>query len=68
MQATVAAVAEDGSGSVVLDDGTPLTYPTAAFEASGLVRLRVGQRVRLVIEAGKVTLVTIGAGREAVSR
>ena len=48
MQGTVATWdAESGSGSVLLDDGTPLEFPAAAFARSGLRLLRLGQRVRL---------------------
>jgi cold shock CspA family protein len=39
---------DDGSGSVLLDDGTPLSFPGEAFRASGLRLLRLGQRLRLV--------------------
>ncbi|GAA4945697.1 cold-shock protein [Uniformispora flossi] len=38
------------SGTVLLDDGTPLPYPASAFDASGLRLLRPGQRVRLKVE------------------
>jgi 2-phospho-L-lactate guanylyltransferase len=49
MQATVATFDEDTrSGTVLLDDGTPLGFSTDAFAASGLRLLRSGQRVRLV--------------------
>ncbi len=34
-------------GSVLLDDGTPLPFDAAAFDAGGLRLLRVGQRVRI---------------------
>jgi 2-phospho-L-lactate guanylyltransferase len=37
------------SGSVVLDDGVELPYDGAAFDASGLRLLRVGQRVRIEV-------------------
>ena len=52
-----------GSGAVLLDDGSRVPFPAAAFAASGLRLLRVGQRVRL--ERGddgavaRVTLVTM---------
>lgn len=36
-----------GAGAVLLDDGKRLGFPAAAFAASGLRLLRVGQRVRL---------------------
>lgn len=39
---------ETRSGSVLLDDGTPVEFGAAAFEAGGLRLLRPGQRVRPV--------------------
>jgi len=61
MQGTVAAFdADSGTGTVYLDDGTEVTFPTEAFVASGLRHLRLGQRVRL--ESGEdrqITLVTL---------
>ncbi|WP_256104911.1 hypothetical protein [Streptomyces sp. ODS05-4] len=54
------------SGSVLLDDGTPVDFPAAAFDAGGLRLLRPGQRVRIETaepadEAGapRITLVTL---------
>ncbi|MEU2790771.1 MULTISPECIES: hypothetical protein [unclassified Streptomyces] len=38
------------SGSVLLDDGTPLPFDAAAFDAGGLRLLRPGQRVRIDVE------------------
>ena len=38
---------ETRSGSVLLDDGTPLPFDAAAFDAGGLRLLRPGQRVRI---------------------
>ncbi|KAF4409077.1 MULTISPECIES: hypothetical protein [Streptomyces] len=38
---------ETRSGSVLLDDGTPLDFDAAAFDAGGLRLLRPGQRVRI---------------------
>lgn len=49
VQGTVAEFHPDGSGRVLLDDGTPLEFDAAAFAASGLQRLRSGQRVRLAV-------------------
>ena len=65
MQGTVAEFdGTDGSGSVLLDDGTPVGFGGDAFAASGLRHLRVGQRVRLETDGAgrvtKVTLVTMG--------
>jgi 2-phospho-L-lactate guanylyltransferase len=48
MQGTVSEFdTTTGSGAVLLDDGTRVPFPAAAFAASGLRLLRVGQRVRL---------------------
>lgn len=53
------------SGSVLLDDGTPVPFDAAAFDAGGLRLLRVGQRVRIECadtgDSGerRVTLVTL---------
>ncbi|MET8556884.1 hypothetical protein ABZV64_18285 [Streptomyces sp. NPDC004959] len=53
----------DHSGSVLLDDGTPVPFDGAAFLAGGLRLLRPGQRVRVEIEGQaaerRVTLVTL---------
>ncbi|MBZ4323321.1 hypothetical protein [Streptomyces huiliensis] len=58
-------------GSVLLDDGTPVPFDAAAFDAGGLRLLRPGQRVRIELadEPGgpgavdgperRVTLVTL---------
>jgi 2-phospho-L-lactate guanylyltransferase len=52
--------ASTGTGSVLLDDGTPLEFGAAAFAASGLRLLRPGQRVRLrTDEAGGISFLTI---------
>ncbi|MEV7868100.1 hypothetical protein AB0P17_18800 [Streptomyces sp. NPDC088124] len=58
---------ETRCGSVLLDDGTPVEFDAAAFDAGGLRLLRVGQRVRIETEstgeAGgapfRITLVTL---------
>lgn len=48
MQATVKEFSEETrSGSVILDDGTEIPLPAAAFSASGLLKLQFGQRVRI---------------------
>ncbi|MEU2164748.1 hypothetical protein [Streptomyces sp. NPDC019208] len=51
------------SGSVLLDDGTPVVFDTAAFDAGGLRLLRPGQRVRIETDgegdALRITLVTL---------
>jgi 2-phospho-L-lactate guanylyltransferase len=61
MQGTVATYDPHGrSGTLLLDDGTELAFPTAAFDASGLRLLRLGQRVRIdQDESGAVIRVTI---------
>ncbi len=38
---------ETRCGSVLLDDGTPVPFDAAAFDAGGLRLLRAGQRVRV---------------------
>ncbi|MER7950257.1 hypothetical protein ABTY59_22975 [Streptomyces sp. NPDC096079] len=56
---------ETHSGSVLLDDGTPVEFGAEAFEAGGLRLLRPGQRVRIEAEPGtsgpglRITLVTL---------
>ncbi|KOU00099.1 MULTISPECIES: hypothetical protein [Streptomyces] len=58
---------ESRSGQVLLDDGTPVPFDAAAFDAGGLRLLRPGQRVRIEVEgedtaegAGRrITLVTL---------
>ncbi|WP_405011454.1 hypothetical protein [Kitasatospora sp. NBC_01539] len=47
------------AGSVLLDDGTPVPFDSAAFDAGGLRLLRPGQRVRIRTEGE-------GAGRRVV--
>ncbi|WP_217215078.1 hypothetical protein [Streptomyces sp. AC550_RSS872] len=64
MQATAYTYDENTrSGSVLLDDGTPVPFDAPAFNAGGLRLLRPGQRVRIETE-GKgeslhITLVTL---------
>jgi 2-phospho-L-lactate guanylyltransferase len=61
VQGTVASFDEaEHSGLVLLDDGSPVEFPAAAFHASGLRLLRVGQRVRLDRdESGSVVRITL---------
>jgi len=48
MQATVATYdPQTRSGSLLLDDGTPVDFGPDAFATSGLRLLRFGQRVRI---------------------
>ena len=51
MQGTIATFdPQTHSGTLLLDDGSEVPFPAAAFRASGLRLLRLGQRV--TIEAG----------------
>lgn len=61
MQGTVATYdPKTRSGTLLLDDGTELTFPAAAFDASGLRLLRLGQRVRVEHdESGRIVRVTL---------
>jgi 2-phospho-L-lactate/phosphoenolpyruvate guanylyltransferase len=61
VQGTVATFDErTGAGSVLLDDGAEVTFPGAAFAASGLRLLRIGQRVRLDRDdTGQISRVTL---------
>jgi 2-phospho-L-lactate guanylyltransferase len=60
MQGTVASYDPDGRfGTVLLDDGTELSFPATAFDASGLRLLRPGQRVRLEQSDGEVTALAL---------
>ncbi|MFD5054037.1 hypothetical protein [Streptomyces tendae] len=59
---------ESRSGQVLLDDGTPVPFDAAAFDAGGLRLLRPGQRVRIETEdaeasSGAGTGTGAGAGR-----
>jgi 2-phospho-L-lactate guanylyltransferase len=61
MQGTVATFdATSRAGTVLLDDGTRVEFSGAAFAASGLRLLRLGQRVRLALAAdGSVTTLSL---------
>jgi cold shock CspA family protein len=61
MQGTVASFDPDThAGTLLLDDGTPLAFPAAAFERSGLRLLRLGQRVVVDgADSGSVTRVSL---------
>lgn len=54
---------ETGSGTLLLDSKEEVTFDAAAFSASGLRELRIGQRVRLEMddsgEAKRATSVQI---------
>jgi cold shock CspA family protein len=52
VQGTIATFdPETRSGSLLLDDGTPLTFAADAFDRSGLRLLRLGQRVKIESDA-----------------
>jgi len=61
VQGTVATFdADRRSGTVLLDDGSELSFPADAFDNSGLRLVRLGQRLRLVRGAdGQVTDVSL---------
>jgi len=61
MQGTVASYdPQTRSGTLLLDDGTPVEFAREAFDASGLRLLRVGQRLRVEYDdRGAVTRVTL---------
>lgn len=54
---------ETRAGRVLLDDGTPLEFDAAAFDAGGLRLLRPGQRLRIEVagegDERRVTLLTL---------
>ena len=61
MQGTVATYdPQTRCGTLLLDDGVEIAFPAAAFDASGLRLLRLGQRVRLEHdESGRLTRITL---------
>jgi 2-phospho-L-lactate guanylyltransferase len=61
MQATVRSFdPRTRTGDVLMDDGSVVEFPARAFDASGLRLLRLGQRVRLELDAdGTVGFLTI---------
>jgi 2-phospho-L-lactate guanylyltransferase len=60
MQATVLRFEQDGSGTVLFDDGERAAFARDAFARSGLRLLRPGQRVRLRrAEDGRIEALTI---------
>lgn len=61
MQATVATFdPHTHTGTLLLDDGSELAFPAAAFQRSGLRLLRLGQRVNVESDAdGGVTRVQL---------
>ena len=48
-----------GAGSVLLDDGVRLPFDADAFERSGLRHLRVGQRLSIDTDDGRVVALRI---------
>ena len=67
VQATIHRVPGDEGGSALLDDGREVRVPLAALVDSGLLHLRVGQRVSLELDeaataATRVWIVGIGPG------
>ncbi|HEY0451379.1 hypothetical protein [Actinophytocola sp.] len=59
LQATVATFSpERHAGTVLLDDGTQLSFDARAFAGSGLRLLRLGQRVVLRVVGGQVVALT----------
>jgi 2-phospho-L-lactate guanylyltransferase len=55
MQGTVATYdSETHAGTLLLDDGTELAFPAAAFDRSGLRLLRPGQRITVEADADGV--------------
>ncbi len=61
MQGTVATFdAQTRRGTLLLDDGTEVSFPAAAFDASGLRLLRLGQRLTVERDAdGSVLRLTM---------
>jgi cold shock CspA family protein len=52
MQGTIATFdTQTRSGTLLLDDGTPLVFGAEAFQRSGLRLLRLGQRVTVESDA-----------------
>jgi cold shock CspA family protein len=60
MQATVKEYdRETRSGSVLLDDGSEMSFGALAFDAGGLRLLRLGQRVNIAVEGDWITAITL---------
>ncbi|GAA4395533.1 hypothetical protein GCM10023153_17610 [Ornithinibacter aureus] len=69
VQATIHRIADDGSGSALLDDGVEVDLPPDAAQRSGLRHLRVGQRVSIELDesgaaATRVWITGIGPGED----
>lgn len=69
MQGTVASYdADTRSGTMLLDDGTEVAFPSTAFDASGLRLLRLGQRLRIERDgSGAVVKVTLPTFHDALT-
>jgi hypothetical protein len=67
VQATVRSFdAASRDGDVLLDDGSVRTFDAAAFDPSGLRLLRLGQRVRLRVNAaGAIDFITLATFDDA---
>jgi cold shock CspA family protein len=62
MEATVRTFSEATSaGTVLLDDGTEMPFAAEAFDADRLRLLRVGQRVRITVENGRIVHLTLAS-------
>jgi 2-phospho-L-lactate guanylyltransferase len=60
VQGTVATFdAPTRVSTVLLDDGTRVEIPAAAFDASGLRMLRLGQRVRLDRDGDRIVRIAL---------
>lgn len=67
MQASIHTTSDDG-GTALLDDGREVPWSEAAFAASGLRHLRVGQRVSVELSPDessveRLWIVGIGTGQ-----
>jgi len=60
MQATVATFSsETQSGTVLLDTGAGMSFDADAFARSGLRFLRLGQRVNIRVDDGRISALTL---------
>lgn len=50
---------DHGTGSVAFDDGRRMPFSREVFEASGLQRLRPGQRVAVTTDGTNITSITL---------
>lgn len=47
------------AGTVLLDDGTEMPFDADAFDAHRLRLLRLGQRVRITVQDGRIVQLTL---------